>query len=73
KNLRKHFDNDSYDKIIKIIDRIIYLRDNNALNLTIASYKALVKSSFNANEAIKYFDREVYTIRQKYMDVLDLG
>ncbi|CAG8734315.1 12280_t:CDS:2, partial [Racocetra persica] len=50
KNLRKHFDDNSYDEIIKIVDRIIHLRDYGALNLAIASYKVLAASSFNANE-----------------------
>ncbi|CAG8730077.1 2066_t:CDS:10, partial [Cetraspora pellucida] len=50
KNLRKHFNNNSYDKIIKLIDRIIHLRNYDTLNLAITSYKVLAASSFNMNK-----------------------
>ncbi|CAG8604064.1 12325_t:CDS:2, partial [Racocetra fulgida] len=55
KNLRKHFVDDSFDEIIKIVDRIIHLRDYEMLNLAIASYKKLAASSFNesAHSAMK--------------------
>ncbi|CAG8830884.1 20610_t:CDS:2, partial [Gigaspora margarita] len=44
---------DSFDEIIKTVDRIIHLRDYEMLNLTIASYKALAALSFNESEVIK--------------------
>ncbi|CAG8851634.1 26858_t:CDS:2, partial [Gigaspora margarita] len=47
KNLKKHFMDDSFDKIIKTVDRIIHLSDYEMLNLTITLYKTLAALSFN--------------------------
>ncbi|CAG8456304.1 3913_t:CDS:2 [Racocetra fulgida] len=57
KNLRKYFDDDSFDEIIKVVDRLINLRDYDMLKLTINDYKKLASSSSNENEVIKYFER----------------
>ncbi|CAG8785416.1 30737_t:CDS:2, partial [Gigaspora margarita] len=77
KNLRKHFVDDSYNEIIKIIEKIIYSGDYKALNLAIALYETLA-SSLNASEAIKYLDRKVLnrfsnqksTLLEKLDDIL---
>ncbi|CAG8728083.1 20039_t:CDS:2, partial [Racocetra fulgida] len=50
KNLRKHFDDNSYDEIIKIVDRIIHLRDygaHSAMKHAIETSGSLTKS-FNS-------------------------
>ncbi|CAG8820214.1 8290_t:CDS:2, partial [Gigaspora margarita] len=59
KNLRRHFVNDSFDEIIKIVDCLIHSNDYEAFNLAVASYKKLALLSSNASEVVKYLDRKV--------------
>ncbi|KAF0529911.1 protein FAR-RED ELONGATED HYPOCOTYL 3-like [Gigaspora margarita] len=61
KNLRRHFVNDSFDEIIKIVDCLIHSNDYEAFNLAVASYKKLALLSSNASEVVKYLNRKVLT------------
>ncbi|CAG8803969.1 8517_t:CDS:2, partial [Cetraspora pellucida] len=57
KNLRKHFDDDSFDEIIKTVDHLINVRDYDAFNSTITAYKKLASLSLNEENVIKYLER----------------
>ncbi|CAG8717152.1 18014_t:CDS:2, partial [Racocetra fulgida] len=57
------FCHDSFDVIIKTVDRFINLKDCDALSLAISDYKNLAASSSNEDE--------LYTIESQYMSLLD--
>ncbi|CAG8772289.1 10808_t:CDS:10, partial [Gigaspora margarita] len=59
KNLRKYFDDDSFDEIIKIIECFINLRDYNELNFAISDYHKLATSNSNTDEVIKYLESKL--------------
>ncbi|CAG8741088.1 9719_t:CDS:2 [Cetraspora pellucida] len=56
KNLRKHFDDNLFDEIIKTMDHFINVRDYDAFNLTITAYKKLASLSLNEENIIKYLE-----------------
>ncbi|CAG8601231.1 6273_t:CDS:10 [Cetraspora pellucida] len=68
KNLRKYFNNDSFDKIIKIVDSFIHSRDCEALDTAITAYNKLALLSLNENEVLKYFGR-MMKVREKWIGI----
>ncbi|CAG8466614.1 15818_t:CDS:2, partial [Racocetra persica] len=59
KKLKKYFSNVLFDEVMKTIDKFIHLRDCEALNAVITTYKKLASSSSNKSEVLKYLDRHI--------------
>ncbi|CAG8580980.1 4346_t:CDS:2, partial [Cetraspora pellucida] len=63
-----HFNDDSFDEIIKMVDSFIHSRDREALDAAITAYNKLASLSLNENEVLKYLGR-MMKVREKWVGI----